>query len=237
MTKQQHIRVLFADDEIPSLSDGENDRSKEELRKELAAVLPDFEAAYREDYEWFTELLRYLSVDMGFELLKVKSFMKAKEMAGQRDGYDVAVIDLSWTGDPGLAPWEKKNAGLEILRVIAEGNREIGIYKPTVAFSQNYRNDPELFATVLETGALPIPKEYTPMGHRFLAAAIKLMAAQSESSGRAPIRWDKATVHWLIGALTVPQMWKLAGAVVVVLATVATVCYRLGRHFALIGHR
>src|SRR5438067_2047021 len=160
------MRVLFADDQIPSPSNAENERYKEELRKELAAKLDNFEAAYREDYEWFTELVRHLSVDMGFKLTKVKSFAKAKELVQNRDDYDVAVIDLSWTGDPGLAPEERRNAGLEILRLIAQGNR--GGYKPTIAFSQNYSKDPELFAQVLETDALPIPKDYTLTGCRSL---------------------------------------------------------------------
>src|SRR5438046_872699 len=45
------MRVLFADDQIPSPSNAENERYKEELRKELAAKLDNFEAAYREDYK------------------------------------------------------------------------------------------------------------------------------------------------------------------------------------------
>jgi hypothetical protein len=160
------MRVLFADDQIPSPSDAENARYKEELRKELSGKLGNFETAYQEDCEWFSELVRHLQVDMGFKLTTVKSYSKAKELVQDRDDYDVAIIDLSWTGDPGLASKEKKNVGLEILRLIADANRSTGVYKPAIAFSQNYPKDPELFARVLETDALPIPKDYTPTGHR-----------------------------------------------------------------------
>jgi hypothetical protein len=166
---------------------------------------------------------------MGFKLVKVKSFAKAKEIAQTRDDYDVAVIDLSWTGDPGLAREDKRNAGLEILRLIAQGNRTGPTYKPTIAFSQNYAKDPELFAQVLETGALPIPKDYTPTGHRSLAAAIKLMGVQLDSRSSAPsVNWDDATLGAIVKSLTVTQAWSVVGAVVSVLVAVAVFAYWLG---------
>jgi hypothetical protein len=78
------MRVLFADDQVPSTTDAENTRYKEELRKEYGEKLrlegKDFEQTYREDYEWFNELLRYLSQEMGFDLLTAKSLAKAKEL-------------------------------------------------------------------------------------------------------------------------------------------------------------
>lgn len=185
------MRVLFADDQIPSSIDAENAICKRELRNELSGKLPNFDSAYQADYEWFTELVRYLSVDMGFTLTTARSFSKAMELAEKRDDYDVAVIDLSWTGDPGIAPGEKKNSGLKILRAIAEGNKRAGQYKPTIAFSQNYQKDHGLFAEVLETDALPIPKDYTETGHRSLGAAIKLMGLKIEA-GTSGVRkrWD-----------------------------------------------
>lgn len=223
------MRVLFADDQIPSSSDAENERCREELRRELSSKLQNFEAAYQEDFAWFTELVRHLSVDMGFKLLTARSFSKAKEQAQRRDEYDVAVIDLSWTGDPGLAPGEKRNAGLEILRLIAEGNRSTGKYKPSIAFSQNYPKDPELFAQVLETGALPIPKDYTSTGHRSLAAAIKLMGASltqaASPSYPAP---REVTIGTLLKSLTVAELWGAAGAIVTALGAVAAFSFWLG---------
>jgi hypothetical protein len=229
------MRVLFADDQIPSQSDAENEKFNEELRKELSGKLVDFESAYGEDYEWFTELVRYLSVDMGFKLTKAKSFAKAKELAQNRGDYNVAVIDLSWTGDPALTREEKKNSGLEILRLIADGNKAAGLYKPTIAFSQNYKTDPELFAKVLEADALPIPKEYTPTGHRTLGAAIRLMGARLDSGRFAPgMKWPEATVGEILKSLTVAQSWSIFATLVSVLACVAGFAYWLGAaHF---GH-
>jgi hypothetical protein len=223
------MRVLFADDQIPSPSDAENERCREELRKELSGKLQNFDAAYQEDFAWFAELVRHLSVDMGFKLIAVKSFARAKEQAQRRDEYDVAVIDLSWTGDPGLAPQDKRNAGLEILRLIAEGNRSTRKYKPTIAFSQNYSKDPELFAQVLETGALPISKDYTSTGHRSLAAAIKLMGVQLASiASSSPQTAREVTIGTLIKGLTVAELWGIAAAILTAFAAVATFAYWLG---------
>jgi len=222
------MRVLFADDQIPSSNEAENERYKEELRKELSGKLDSFDAAYREDYIWFSELIRYLSVDMGFTLNNVKSFSKAKELVRERNDYDVAVIDLSWTGDPALAPEEKKNAGLAILRLIAEGNKSTGVYKPVIAFSQNYK-DLELFAKVLETDALPIPKDYTPTGHRTLAAAIKLMGKRLDSSRSGPdSKRSQKTIGDFLRDLTPAQAWSLVATVVSSLAAVAGFAYWLG---------
>jgi hypothetical protein len=228
------MRVLFADDQIPSPNDAENERCREELRKELSGKLQNFEAAYQEDFAWFTELVRHLAVDMGFKLVTAKSFAKAKEQAQRRDEYDVAVIDLSWSGDPSLAPGEKRNAGLEILRLIAEGNRSTGRYKPTIAFSQNYQKDPELFAQVLETGALPIPKDYTSTGHRSLAAAIKLMGVQLPAAA-TPSRTAsrEVTIGTLLKSLTVAELWGAAGAVFTALGAVAAFAFWLGAKIGL----
>jgi hypothetical protein len=229
------MRVLFADDQIPSTSDVENAKYKEELRKELAERLrkegKDFESAYREDYQWFSELLRYLSKDMGFDLLTAKSFAKARELSQQRDGYDLAVIDLSWTGDPALEPHEKKNAGLEILRTIQKANEASKLKKPTIALSQNYNKQPELFATVLETGALPVPKDYTPTGHRTLGAAIKFMSQPCLTAPAPGIELDRASLASVISKLTVPQIWKIGGAVVAALAAYGSIAYKLGAIF------
>src|ERR1700730_2441201 len=203
------MRVLFADDQLPSSNEAQNESYKEEFRKELSGKLDNFDAAYREDYAWFSDLIRHLSVDMGFTWNNVKSFSKAKELVRKRDDYDVAVIDLSWTGDPALAPAEKKNAGLAILRLIAEGNQSTGIYKPVIAFSQNYK-DLELFAKVLETDALPIPKDYTPTGHRTLAAAIKLLGKGLDSSGSGPdINLRKNPVFDIPRSLTLVEAGRL----------------------------
>lgn len=223
------MRVLFADDQIPSPNEADNERCKEELRRELSAELVDFEHAFAEDYEWFTELVRYLSVDMGLRLDKVTSFWRAKELAQKRDDYDVAVIDLSWTGDPALKHEEKRNAGLEILRLIADGNRSSGKYKPTIALSQNFAKNPELFAQVLETGALPISKDYSLTGQRSVAAAIKLMGLQYSMQ---PIQKEfdpsKVSITKLIGMLTVPQLVAVSGVLLAMLSSVGVTAFRFG---------
>jgi hypothetical protein len=154
----------------------------------------------------------------------MKSFAKAKELSQQPDRYDLAVIDLSWTGDPALEPREKKNAGLEILRIIQANKAK----KPTIALSQNFKSQPDLFATVLETGALPVPKDYTPTGHHALGAAIKFMDQSFY------INWDSESVGSIIHKISKRRMkdvWKIGGAVVAVLATYGSIAYKLGATF------
>jgi CheY-like chemotaxis protein len=228
--KEKRMRVLFADDQIPSSIDSENDICKQELRKTLSDKLPDFDSAYQADYKWFTELIRHLSVDMGFTLTTARSLSKAMELAQKRDEYDVALIDLSWMGDPGLPPGEKKNSGLRVLRAIADGNKVSGRYKPAIAFSQNYKEDPALFAEVLETEALPIPKDYTSIGHRSVGAAIKLMGLKMEV-GKSSVRkkWDQASIGEIVASLSLAQIWTVILTIVSALAAVATAAFWFGQ--------
>jgi hypothetical protein len=130
-----------------------------------------------------------------------------------------------------LEPNKKKNAGLEILRIIQIGNETSKVRKPTIALSQNYKSQPELFATVLETGALPVPKDYTAMGHRTLGAAIKFMSKSYSTVPATEIEWERASLTSVISKLTVPQIWKVGGAVVAVLAAYGGVAYKLGAVF------
>jgi hypothetical protein len=224
------LRVLFADDQIPSASDAINAKYKEELRKGLAEEMrkngKDFESAYREDYAWFSELLRYLENDMDFDVLPAKSLAKAAELSQQRDRYDLAVVDLSWIGDPAVEPNKKKNAGLDILRTIKKANESSKAKKPMIALSQNYNEEHDLFARVLETGALPVPKDYTPTGHRTLGAAITYLTGPASG-----IDWDRASLTSVIGKLTVPQLWTIGVAVATALAAYGSIAYKLGAFF------
>jgi hypothetical protein len=120
---------------------------------------------------------------------------------------------------------------LAILRLIAEGNQSSGVYKPVIAFSQNYK-DLELFANVLETDALPIPKDYTATGHRTLAAAIKLLGRRLDSSRSGPnSTLRKNPVFDILRSLTLAEAWSVGAIVFSALGTVAGFAYWLGTKF------
>jgi hypothetical protein len=223
------MRVLFADDQIPHADTAQNERYKAELQREVGARMEDFERAFQEDFRWFTDLVHYLTVDAGLVLLPHQSFDRAKIAASERETYDIAVVDLSWNGDPGLPPNKRKNVGLEIIRRISSENLASGTYKPVIAFSQNFASDPELFAQVLEADALPVPKDYSPTGHRTLAAAVKLLgrAANTPKAAKSP-DWDKLSVGQAVATLKPSQLWSLLGAMVGSLSAVAGFAYWLG---------
>ena len=223
------MRVLFADDQIPHADATQNERYKAELLREVGPRLKDFEHDYEEDFRWFSDLVQYLTVDAGFVLLPYQSFDRALHAASERDKYDIAVVDLSWSGDPGLPPNKRKNVGLEIIRLIAAQNRSTGTFKPVIAFSQNFDPYPELFAQTLEVDVLPVPKVYSPTGHRTLAAAIKLLgrAATMPKVSDNP-EWDKLTVKQAIETLKPSQLSSLFAAWAGSLSGVAAFAYWLG---------
>jgi CheY-like chemotaxis protein len=168
-------KVLFADDQIPWEKEADNDKVLQELIKELGGKLANVPDAYGHDKLWFRELIDSLKAQ-GLQLILVRTFSEAEQRISQAADYDVAIIDLSWTGDRKVPSHEKKSAGLTLIDKIAAKNEQSGRYTPVIAFSQNYKDQPLLVATVLEKSALPIQKEYTEVGHRTLAAAVKLLA-------------------------------------------------------------
>jgi CheY-like chemotaxis protein len=168
-------RVLFADDQIPWERDTDNDKVRQEIVKELGNKLPNVNEAYEQDKRWFTDLIDSRKTQ-GLELNLARTFSEAEQKIKQSTEYEVAIIDLSWSGDRRLKSADKKNAGLKLIDQLAAQNESGNRYTPVIAFSQNYKEQPLLVATVLEKAALPVQKEYSELGHRTLAAAVKLLA-------------------------------------------------------------
>jgi hypothetical protein len=174
-------RILFADDQIPSERESDNKKVLRELEKELEGTLTDaagnpkrVSKAYDEDREWFSELIKSLR-EQGFELILARTVREAEAQIRAQD-YDVAIIDLEWTGDSDVPSPKKSSRGVALIEQIAEEDRNRTRHTPVIAFSQKFKKKPELVATAQEKLALPIQKVYDEVGLRTLAAAVKLLA-------------------------------------------------------------
>lgn len=179
------IRVLFADDQIPWDKEADNDKVRQEIARELRNKISDVDAAYEQDRKWFSELIDSLETQ-GLEIIPARTYSEAEQKILKNRDFDVAIIDLSWTGDRRLKSDEKKNAGLKLIDLMARENELSDRYVPVIAFSQNYKQQSLLVATVLEMTALPVQKEYSEVGHRTLAAAVKLLAKLRPAAASAP---------------------------------------------------
>jgi hypothetical protein len=179
-------RVLFADDQIPWPRDIESKNAlvKKELIEQRGDKLrkqgKDPATEVENDRMWFERLHDTLSID--FKVIPARAYTEAEELI--RDGgFDLAVIDLSWAGDAERGAKPRENIGFDLLDILAEHNKTTRKYIPTIAFSQNFSDDPTLLARALKRGALPIPKNYTRTnddkypGHQALAAAIEYLLA------------------------------------------------------------
>jgi PleD family two-component response regulator len=163
------IRVILADDQIPANDSSKDERVCSEILREKGGKLK--RSDFDEDHEWFKGLCKYLK-QHGLDVVEVRHFEEAKRRLRNQD-YDVAVIDLSWTGDYKLPPGERENVGLELLSLVNDDEDER--YIPVIAFSQNFRDDYSLVDRVLERGALPVAKTYDELGHRVLEGSIRLI--------------------------------------------------------------
>ena len=155
------LTILLADDQVPWDTAVENERTKAEIRREFAVAKPevDVDAAFADDYAWFTGLLAYLEHTKGETVIRARTFEEAKQRIDNPRGLDVAIVDLSWWGDYTLPQGaaHRHNRGLKLLAAAGDRSRP---KVPIVSLSQNFSNDFELMSTVLERGALPVPKNY-----------------------------------------------------------------------------
>jgi TIR domain len=176
------------DDQLPSLIEAENEQTRFELRREFAGK-PNIDAAIDEDFAWFQDLLDYLEKTKNVKVIRARSFREAERRIDQPEEFDVAIIDLSWNGDATLPPGKQNrhNVGLKLIERIFGRHRSGGPFTPTIAFSQNFRDDFELMATVLGMEALPIPKSYDRLGHRALYSAISYLAGLHPPAGRVKL--------------------------------------------------
>jgi hypothetical protein len=180
------LRILLADDQIPWDTNAENLRTKAEIRREFAIAKPhiNVDVAFEDDYRWFSGLLVYLERTKGEKVIRARTFKEARQHLENPRGLDVAIVDLSWWGDytrlQGAS--ERENCGFELLPDALDVKRsEI----PIVSLSQNFSNDFELMSTVLERGALPVPKNYQApeLSYRALYAAIQYLTRGGRGRG------------------------------------------------------
>jgi CheY-like chemotaxis protein len=225
------VRVLLADDQVPSDSAEENQNTKEEILRELGAELPNVEHRYEEDHQWYQGLLDYLSNRQNVTIIKAKTIAHAQSALKVRDSYDVAIIDISWHGDRNITSGKRSDAGLKLLQTLAHDNRESKDPKALIAFSQNFKNDLELVATVLEYGALPIQKDYDEpqLCYRTLAAAVKLLAGVHANPEVEARDVANRTVKQLLVDLKASQLWTVGTALIAAATGLAGFAFWLGK--------
>lgn len=189
------LRILLADDQVPWDTDAENQRTKEEIRREFAVAKPhvNVDVAFEDDYRWFTGLLAYLEQTKGETVIRARTFEEARQRLENPRELDVAIVDLSWWGDYTLLPGasERQNRGRELLPGAVDANRS---KIPIVSLSQNFSDDFELMSTVLERGALPVPKNYQAreLGYRALYAAVQYL---TKNQGRGSSKVELFISH------------------------------------------
>jgi CheY-like chemotaxis protein len=227
------VRVLLADDQVPSDSDEENKNTKEEIVRELGAKLPNVEHVYEENHRWYQGLLDYLSNRQNATIIKVKTIAHAQSALKVRDSYDVAIIDISWHGDRNLTSGRRGDAGLKLLQTLALDNRESKDPKALIAFSQNFETDLELVATVLECGALPIQKDYQKpqLCYRTLTAAVKLLARVHAKPEVETRDVANLTIKQLLMELKASQLWAVGTALVLAVAGLVGFAFWFGKAF------
>ncbi len=190
------LRILLADDQVPWDTDAENERTKEEIRREFAVVKPhvNVDEAFADDYAWFTGLLAYLEQTKGETVTRAHTFEEARQHIENPRDLDVAIVDLSWWGDHTLPQGEshRHNQGLKLLPGAADSRSKV----PIVSLSQNFRDDFELMSTVLERGALPMPKNSKDrdLCYRTLYAAVQYLT-RDRRRGRSKVELFVSHAH------------------------------------------
>lgn len=176
------VRVLLADDQAPWGDPARDARVFAEIEREKGAALraagKDPRAAWEEDHAWFVGLIHCLEHDFGFEVTRERTFEGAMLRADRRD-FDLAVIDLSWSGDGDLPAGARSNIGFRIIDRIRR--QDPGM--PMIAFSQNFATQRELMLQVIQRGALAMQKTYGSIDYLTLGSAILYLTARPGPAG------------------------------------------------------
>ena len=120
-------------------------------------------------------LISYLEHTKGETVIRARTYEQAKQWVDNPRGLDIAIVDLSWWGDYTLPQGDaRRNRELKLLPAEKDARRS---KVPIICLSQNFSNNFELMATVLERGALPIPKNYqtSDLAYRALYAAVQYL--------------------------------------------------------------
>lgn len=191
------LTILLADDQVPWDTNAENDRTKAEIRREFAIAKPhvDVDTAFADDYAWFTGLLAYLEHTKDETVIRARTFDEAKQHLENPRGLDVAIIDLSWWGDY-LLPQGASHRNNRGLKLLPAAGGAIRSKVPIISLSQNFSDDFELISTVLERGALPVPKNYKDreLGYRALYAAVQYLTRERRH-GRSKVEVFVSHAH------------------------------------------
>jgi hypothetical protein len=230
------LRILFADDQIPSSVEDDNLAVARELTSQLGAKFAsqgrDLAAAIREDREWFDELTQRLA--RNFDLVRARTAAVAEARLRDPEAFDIAILDLSWTGDASLALSERPSQGFKLLDLLSDPNADGTLRKPAIAFSQNFRSDSVLFGDVLRRGALPVPKDYTKTpqgtypGHDALVAAVEYLALSQLATPRKKPPAD-LTIGELLKGMKPAQLWGVLAALAAAYVATATTGFAFGR--------
>ena len=72
------LTILLADDQVPWDKPEHNERTKAEIRREFAVAKPhvDVDAAFADDFAWFTGLLAYLENTKGERVIRARTVLK-----------------------------------------------------------------------------------------------------------------------------------------------------------------
>lgn len=220
------LRIVLADDQIPWNVESKDKLVKEEILAQIGDKLrekgKDPGECYEEDKAWFQKLVNYLETK--FEATYVREYEEAERIFENGNEFDVAIVDLSWTGDPSREGKTRDNIGLKLLEKLAHLDKRI----PVIAFSQNFEKDRELMSSVLEHGALPLQKYYDDTGCQALASAIKYVALKDKNVVAREIEPGKLKLGEIIQSLTFSQAWKLLAAVFTILSFVVGASYQAG---------
>ncbi len=242
------VRVLLADDQVPWDDPARDERVLAEIEREkgeaLRAAGKDPRAAWDQDRAWFAGLIQCLENDFGFEVIREASFERARLRAASAEpDFDIAVIDLSWSGDGDLPHGRRSNVGFQLIDLLSP--RTSGL--PVIAFSQNFHEQRELMLQATARGALAMQKTYKPIDYQTLGSAILFLTsdarlwttgapAAAQEKGGAKRAGQAGSTPWdLMRDLPRPYLLALLPAALLIVLALAHLSTEPGKAVKMFG--
>jgi hypothetical protein len=166
-----HLRILFADDQIPN--DNIHD---EDIEKTLKQEHPQWSEGFLNAFVAMRQSVRTLR-NAGYDVTLARTVKDALDFA-KSTHFDIAIVDLGWFADESLSRVEQEYKGWEICAAIDEADK-LSQSQPTpqIIYSNRFVEDAAISMQAADRGKLPVYKNYKAATHESLRASVKFIEA------------------------------------------------------------
>jgi CheY-like chemotaxis protein len=211
MAQSKQLRILFADDQIPS-----EDISDDQIGEVLKAQHPRWNEGFIGAFYKMRRIVKALN-DAGYSVTVARSYAETLELINHAH-FDIAIVDLGWAADETLPTAQRDTWGWKICEDIDKANAKTQS-KPTAQLmcSSRFFEKREISIEAANRGILPVYKDYARVeitvqtlkaSIRFIETLLKSRSPADELAIKLVIDLQNAMTNSLTEPLVQQKQWS-----------------------------